>query len=151
MKTYFLSFMTLFFIFSLSACSNDDDNQPIQPNDHPIVGKWSLISARIDWTDPHTFNQGDIIWEFNDDEVLININIDDNNLTPILYPFHVSGENANYEINNNESQITFFIDYLQDGQTNNYAYPYEIISDTLKIGFESSSTGGVSLRTFVRM
>jgi hypothetical protein len=150
MKTYTLILTILLSLFTILSCNNDDDNPTQQPEPHSIEGKWSLVSTKIDWSEPHLFNEGEVLWDFQPGQIHIQINSQEVIPDYVLYPFHISGEFASYEINDEINEIKISVYYL-DEQPRIYIYPYEIVSDTLKIGYEFSSTGGVSLKTFVKM
>jgi|SRR5690606_2792164 len=148
MKTYFLILATLFSSFVFIACNNDDDNQPVEPDNHPIVGKWELIKKEGDWN-PITFGDNVVVWTFNENQVQIQINIDEEEhiIQSMLFPFHIPGT-YNYSIN--ENHINFELDYIQ--QEGYRVYPFEITNDTLIIGevVNNPDDGGGIKLTFVR-
>lgn len=137
---YFLSF------FVILSCNNDDENEEQQP--HPIEGKWELLKKEGD-LNPITYTTDEVIWTFNQNNVEIEINIEEEEhlIRSMLFPFHIPGT---YEYSLNENQIHFELGYMPDeGYLN---HPFHISSDTLIIGedFYGPAGGGGLKLTFKR-
>lgn len=140
------SFLLTAFVFT--SCKNDDENLTQEPEPHPIEGKWELLKKEGDWN-PTTYTTDEVIWTFNQNNVEIEINIEEEEhiIRSMLFPFHVSGT---YEYSINENQIHFELGYMPDGGY--LTHPVHISSDTLIIGEDYySPTGGGGLKlTFKR-
>ena len=140
MKTYFLIFATLFSSFAFLSCSNDDDNQPIEPDNHPIVGKWDLISITGGW-DPRHFNSGDYIYNFSSDgtmEITVAEGVEQSD------DYTIYGLNFTYTIN--DSILVLTSDNYPDHPLDT---PFLIENDTLK--FITDLSAGGNIDTFVRL
>jgi len=139
---------TLFSSFTFSSCNTDDDNQePIieEPN-HPIVEDWSLITRNAAWNPTYNFEENDIIWTFNNqNQVIIDINIDvtEQELISMLYPFHKSGI-YQYVINQINNEISFTLNYIQAGY--DYTLPFIINENDMTIGQLLPDDGGVEMK-----
>jgi hypothetical protein len=148
MKTYILILATIFSSFTFSSCNNDDDNQvPIieEPN-HPIVKEWSLITRNAAWNPTYTFEENDVVWTFNNqNQVIIDINMDvtEQELISMLYPFHQSGT-YQYVINQTTNEISFTLDYIQAGYV--YTLPFIINENDMTMGQLLPDDGGVEMK-----
>lgn len=151
MKTNHLIFTVFLSLFIVLSCSSDDDsngdNPPAQSENHPIVGKWSLIQLIGGFSPTSHFNLNEIVWEFKADHTMI-VSIEEN-IQPAQNDTFTSqflGLNYSYDVNDTEDVITFIsTDFPNHPQTMNY----EIVGDSLYLDTNVASDG-VS-RLFVKI
>lgn len=140
MKAYFLIIAILFSSFVFTSCSNDDDNTPTQPDNHPIVGKWDLISITGGWDDRY-FNSGDYIYTFSTDgtmEISIAENVEQND------DYSIFGNNFTYTITDGILELTS-ANYPDHPQQSSFL----IESDTLQLITDLAVGGNID--TYVRI
>lgn len=137
-KSYILIFATLFFSFAFFSCNNDDDNQAVEPDNHPIVGKWSLVSLTGGWN-PREFILGEIVWDFSPDNTML-ITIQEGVEPSPSDVFTPSAFEVNYtfSVNDLNGILTLTSD---DYPEHPIDIPFVIESDSLHLPVDESADG----------
>jgi hypothetical protein len=112
-------FLILSILLSFINCSNNIDN-----NENSIIGTWNLLKFEPGFSPTENFNNGDIIWVFQQNET-VNITIDTSISSSPIKP------SGNYNYSLSESRILI-------GDTE---YDYEFNKNILIISDNPSADG----------
>lgn len=140
MKKIVLILVCIFSSFVILSCNNDDESQQVQPDDHPIVGKWELMSITGGW-DTRYFNEGDYVYQFFNDGTM-KINIGEN--VELQDDYSIYGLNFTYTLND-----TILSLIGENYPEHSVSTVYSIEGNILKFGYDISSGGNID--TFRRI
>lgn len=140
MKKNILILACIFSSFVILSCNNDDESQQVQPDDHPIVGKWELMSITGGW-DTRYFNEGDYVYQFFNDGTM-KINIGEN--VELQDDYSIYGLNFTYTLND-----TILSLIGENYPEHSVSTVYSIEGNILKFGYDISSGGNID--TFRRI
>jgi len=132
MKTFFLTISIILSSVLFISCSSNDDEPTPPVEENQIIGEWSLIKREQVWATDF-FNFNDVIWTFDQNQVLVEINLEEEDylIRSKLFPFYVPGS---FDYTINEDLIHFDLDYIPEEAEGYKNYPFKISYDTLYIG-----------------
>lgn len=110
MKPFFLYFLLVISLLTFTTCKSDDDQKNIveETQNHPIVGKWSLLEVTGGFSPTANFEVGQIIWNIKADGTM-NVTISDG-VVPAQndrFTDEYLGLNYVYSFNEEQTEITF--------------------------------------------